>query len=214
MNNKLRVFNEIDRHKLVAVLRSSSVESAIKTAEACVKGGIKFIEITFSVPNADDVIKALVSKYRGQDVYIGAGTIIDAYTARIAIVAGACYIVGPTFNAETATLCNRYSIPYIPGCMTINEIQTAAEYGCDMVKLFPANQFSYDYIKTVNAPFPNVRFMVTGGINADNISDWIKAGAVSVGIGGNLTTVKNDNYDAITELAQKYCGIVSQCGGV
>lgn len=212
MNNKITVLQEMSRSKLAAVLRSESVEKAEKTAEACVKGGIRFIEITFSVPNADDVIKKLISVYKGQNVYIGAGTVLDVQTARAAIIAGAQFIVAPTFDAETATLCNRYSVAYIPGCMTVNEILRAIESGCDMVKLFPANQFSCDYIKSVNAPLPNVRFMVTGGINTSNIADWIKAGAACVGIGGNLTTVKNDNYEEITGLARQYCQLVAERG--
>lgn len=101
-------------------------------------------------------------------------------------------------------MCNRYGIPYIPGCMTVNEIAKALQYGVDIVKLFPASEFKPGFIKAVNAPLPQVNVMVTGGVNMDNAEEWIKAGAVAVGVGGNLTTVKDENYDAITEVAKKY----------
>ena len=130
MNNKVTVLQEMSSSKLIAVLRSDSVEKAEKTAEACVKGGIRLIEITFSVPNADDVIKNLVAAHQGQNVIVGAGTVLDVQTARAAIIAGARFVVAPNFDKDTAVLCNRYSVPYIPGCMTVNEILHAVECGC------------------------------------------------------------------------------------
>lgn len=210
MNNKVTVLQEMSSSKLIAVLRSDSVEKAEKTAEACVKGGIRLIEITFSVPNADDVIKNLVAAHQGQNVIVGAGTVLDVQTARAAIIAGARFVVAPNFDKDTAVLCNRYSVPYIPGCMTVNEILHAVECGCDIIKMFPASQFGYEFIRAVNAPLPDVRFLVTGGIGVSNLSEWIKAGAVCAGIGGNLTTVKDGNYDQVTKLAQQYCQIISE----
>lgn len=203
MNKKNDILNELCGKKIVAVLRSSNEEEAVKVAESCIKGGVDLIEITFSVPKADDVIKKIKTKL-GDKCRIGAGTVLDVSTARIAIVAGAEFIVSPTFDIEVAKLCNSYFVPYIPGCMTVNEIFEATKYGVELIKLFPACQFTPNYIKNINAPLPNVKVMVTGGIDINNISEWLSAGATAIGIGGNLTTVKNGNYDFIAEVAKQY----------
>ena len=143
-------------------------------SEACVKGGIQGIEVTFTVQSADEVIKELVSVYKtNEKVVIGAGTVLDATTARIAILAGAQFIVSPAFDEETAKLCNLYQIPYMPGCMTITEMKTALEAGVDIVKLFPGNAFGPGFIKAVKAPLPQVNIMPTGGVSLDNVEEWI-----------------------------------------
>ena len=117
---------------------------------------------------------------------IGAGTVLDAETARAAMLAGAKYIVSPAFDLETAKICNRYKVPYLPGIMTINEIITAHEAGVDFVKLFPGSAFGQGYVKAIKGPLPYANIMVTGGVNIDNIDSWIKAGVDAVGRGGEL----------------------------
>ena len=126
---------------------------------------------------AHKVIEALAEKYPNGEMLLGAGTVLDSETARIAILSGAAYIVSPSFNLETAKLCNRYRVPYIPGCMTINEVITAMEAGADIIKIFPADLFGPKIIKDIKGPLPQAKMMPTGGVDVDNVGEWIKAGA-------------------------------------
>ncbi|WP_214699733.1 MULTISPECIES: bifunctional 4-hydroxy-2-oxoglutarate aldolase/2-dehydro-3-deoxy-phosphogluconate aldolase [unclassified Exiguobacterium] len=203
---KLKVLNNIIDCGVVAVVRADSREKAIKISDACIAGGIKSIEITFTIENAETVITKLHNKYKGDDsVVIGAGSVLDATTARIAILAGAKFIVGPCFDKDTAKLCNMYQIPYMPGCMTVTEMKCALEEGVDIVKLFPGNNFGPNFIKSVKAPLPQVNIMPTGGVNLENVKEWIKSGSIAVGVGGNLVTpADTENYDLIIEYAEQY----------
>ncbi|MFP3122017.1 MULTISPECIES: bifunctional 4-hydroxy-2-oxoglutarate aldolase/2-dehydro-3-deoxy-phosphogluconate aldolase [Bacillaceae] len=210
--NKLNVLTKISQCGVVAVLRADSVEEAVRMSEACIEGGILGIEITFTIQDADAVIKQLASIYSDRgDVVIGAGTVLDAATARIAILAGAQYIVSPSFDEETAKLCNLYQIPYMPGCMTITEMKRALEFGVDIVKLFPGSAFGSDFVKAVKAPLPQVNIMPTGGVDLDNVEKWIQNGCVAVGVGGNLVApAKTGDYAQITSLARQYVEKVQQ----
>lgn len=202
---KFNVMKSITECGVVAVVRADSKEEALLISEACVKGGILGIEVTFTVQDAETVIKELTRVYAGSNVVIGAGTVLDAQTARIAILAGAQYVVSPCFDEQTAKLCNLYQIPYMPGCMTITEMKQALEYGADIVKLFPGNAYGPDFIKAVKAPLPQVNIMPTGGVSLDNVGAWIKNGCVAVGVGGNLVApAKTGNYGQITEIAGEY----------
>lgn len=202
----MNILSKLSDCGVVAVVRGDSTEEAIRISEACIKGGIKGIEVTFTVQDADTVIKELVSIYDNNDnVIIGAGTVLDAQTARIAILAGAEFIVSPSFDKETAKLCNLYKIPYMPGCMTITEMKTALEYGADIVKLFPGSAFGPDFVKAVKAPLPQVNIMPTGGVNLENIKEWIQNGCTAVGVGGNLIApAKTGDFEQITVLARQY----------
>ena len=210
--NKLNVLTKISQCGVVAVLRADSVEEAVRMSEACIEGGILGIEITFTIQDADVVIKQLASIYSDRgDVVIGAGTVLDAATARIAILAGAQYIVSPSFDEETAKLCNLYQVPYMPGCMTITEMKRALEFGVDIVKLFPGSAFGSDFVKAVKAPLPQVNIMPTGGVDLDNVEKWIQNGCVAVGVGGNLVApAKTGDYAQITSLARQYVEKVQQ----
>jgi len=202
----MNILSKLSDCGVVAVVRGDSTEEVIRISEACIKGGIKGIEVTFTVQDADTVIKELVSIYDNNDnVIIGAGTVLDAQTARIAILAGAEFIVSPSFDKETAKLCNLYKIPYMPGCMTITEMKTALEYGADIVKLFPGSAFGPDFVKAVKAPLPQVNIMPTGGVNLENIKEWIQNGCTAVGVGGNLIApAKTGDFEQITLLARQY----------
>ena len=190
---------------LVAVVRAENADEAIKTSDACLDGGCPSIELTFTVPGAHKVIEALAEKYPNGEMLLGAGTVLDSETARIAILSGAAYIVSPSFNLETAKLCNRYRVPYVPGCMTINEVITAMEAGADIIKIFPADLFGPKIIKDIKGPLPQAKMMPTGGVDVDNVGEWIKAGAVAVGAGSSLTKgAKTGDYKAITETAKKF----------
>ena len=185
---------------VIAVLRSESVKQALRVADACQKGGVNFIEITFSIPDAAAAINAL----KDTGAIVGAGTVITDEQAKRAIDAGAKYLVAPSFNARVLECTKSAGIPYIPGCMTVNEMQNAYEAGCKVVKLFPASEFSPSFVKAVHAPLPHLNIMPTGGINLKNTSEWIANGAFAVGVGGNLAKVVDDNYAAITDAAKQY----------
>jgi 2-dehydro-3-deoxyphosphogluconate aldolase/(4S)-4-hydroxy-2-oxoglutarate aldolase len=203
---KLEVLTKISDCGVVAVVRADTTEEAVRISEACVKGGILGIEVTFTIDNAEAVIKELAAFYANNaNVVLGAGTVLDAVTARIAILAGAQFIVSPCFDAETAKLCNLYQVPYMPGCMTITEMKQALEHGADIIKLFPGNAFGPESIKAVKAPLPQVNIMPTGGVSLENIGQWIQNGCVAVGVGGNLVApAKTGNYEQITEMAGQY----------
>ncbi|PAF17313.1 bifunctional 4-hydroxy-2-oxoglutarate aldolase/2-dehydro-3-deoxy-phosphogluconate aldolase [Terribacillus saccharophilus] len=203
---KAEVLSKLTDQAIVAVVRADSPEQAIRISDACIEGGLTGIEVTFTVKDADQVIKQLSAQYvENPDVVVGAGTVLDSTTARLAILAGASFIVSPTFDAETAKLCNLYQVPYLPGCMTIGEIKRAMEAGADIVKLFPGSVFGPSFIKAVKAPLPQANIMPTGGVDLENVGDWLKNGAVAVGVGGNLVApASTGDYDKITSIAQQY----------
>lgn len=208
---KEQIITKIKEEALVAVVRAESTEEAKKITEACIAGGCASVEITFTVPGAHEIIRELSSTYRPEEILIGAGTVLDPETARIAILNGAQYIVSSSFNAETAKLCNRYRIPYMPGCMSLKEITEAMEYGVDIVKVFPGNVLKTDFVKAVKGPMPQVEMMPSGGVEVDNVADWIKAGCVAVGAGGSLTKgAKTGNYQQITDTAKQFCANIQR----
>lgn len=210
---KFDILNKLTEAGVVAVIRAENEEQAILISKACLAGGVKGIELTFTVPGADQVIRTLSEQF-GREMLIGAGTVLDSETARIAILAGANYIISPAFNAETAKLCNRYQIPYMPGCMTITEMITAMEAGCDVIKLFPGSAFGPDFVKGVKGPLPQVNIMPTGGVNIDNADQWIKAGCIAVGAGSDLTgPAKTGDYEGVTQLAKQFVAKVKAARG-
>ena len=196
---KMERLTRIEHAGVVAVVREDSQKRAIEAARAVIK-------VTFSVPQADQVIAQLKEEYQNDSsVVIGAGTVLDAVTARLAILAGAEFIVSPCFDQATAEMCNFYQVPYMPGCMTITEMQQAMKSGADIVKLFPANNFTPQMIKAAKAPLPHVNIMPTGGVNLENIAAWKQAGAIVVGVGGNLFKgVKDENYELVSQTAKQY----------
>lgn len=192
---------KLTESKVVAVIRGENAEEAIQLSKAAVEGGIQAIEITYTTPNATDVFHTLEQS----NALLGAGSVLDPETARHALLVGAQFIVSPHFNKEIAILCNRYSVPYLPGCMTINEMVKALESGCDVLKLFPANNFEPSFIRSINGPLPNIQIMPTGGIHLGNMKEWIQAGAVAVGIGSDLNKAyRNGGYEAVVTLSQTY----------
>jgi 2-dehydro-3-deoxyphosphogluconate aldolase/(4S)-4-hydroxy-2-oxoglutarate aldolase len=136
---------------------------------------------------------------------LGAGTVLDPETARIAILAGAKFVVSPAVNPNTARLCNRYQIPYMPGAATICEVIEAMECGADIVKVFPGEILGPAFVKAVKGPLPQANLMPTGGVSLENVALWINAGAVAIGVGGNLTAgAKTGDFDSITRLARQF----------
>ncbi|EHO80381.1 MULTISPECIES: bifunctional 2-keto-4-hydroxyglutarate aldolase/2-keto-3-deoxy-6-phosphogluconate aldolase [Fusobacterium] len=196
MLKKSKILKKITDIGIVAVVRSETIEEGIRISKACVEGGIPAIEVTYTVPGATEVIKALKEQFTSDELVIGAGTVLDAATARIAILAGSEFIVSPAFDEETAKLCNLYQVPYMPGCMTITEITKAMQYGADIVKLFPGSAFGPSFVKAVKAPLPQANIMPTGGVSLENIDEWFKNGVVAVGAGGKLASGSSEDIIA------------------
>lgn len=211
MARKEQIITSIKEAGLVAVVRAENSEQAFKIANACIEGKVAAIEITFTVPGAQDVIKDLAKKYSGGEIIIGAGTVLDAETARTAILAGAQYVVSPCLNVETVKLCNRYQVACMPGAMTIKEVVECMEAGADIVKIFPGELFGPAIIKAIKGPVPQAQMMPTGGVSLDNVVDWIRAGAVAVGVGGSLTAgAKKGDYASITSTARQFLGKIRE----
>lgn len=203
---KFNLIKKIQNAGVVAVVRGRSEENSYQVAKACIKGNVNAIELAFTSPNADETIKRLSEEYQGDDnVIIGAGTVLDPATARLAIIAGARFVVSPSFSKETAKLCNLYQIPYIPGCFSPTEIQTALIFGADVIKVFPGSVAGKTVINEIHGPFPNVNIMPTGGVSLENMTEWLEKGAFVVGVGGSLVGPgEKDDYQAVTENAKKF----------
>lgn len=209
---KLRVTQQIMEQGVVAVLRGDSPEEVVEMAEQAIAGGIKVIEVTMTVPFALRAIEKLSALYSSTSTdpskfaIIGVGTVLDPETARAAVLSGSEFVVGPCLHEGTVALCNRYRVPVMPGVMTIREIQEALELGADIVKLFPGNLYSPSMIKAIKGPLPQANVMPTGGVTLDNLGEWIKAGAVAVGIGSDLTAdaVRTRDYGLIAKKAAQY----------
>lgn len=205
MLTKWNTLNKILDSGIVAVVRAEDCEKAERAADACLEADIHVIEIAFTVPFAHEVINSLARKYPSDILTIGAGTVLDPETARIAILSGAQYIVTPSVNSETIKLCNRYQVPTMAGAMTIREIIEALEAGSEIVKLFPGETVGPSFIKAARGPLPYASLMPTGGVSLDNVIEWFKAGAVAVGVGGSLTAgVRTGDYKSVTEIGKKY----------
>ena len=185
MRTKEEVLLSIKEGGMVAVVRGETSEKAMEIVEKCIEGGIRAIELTFTVPYAHRVIEDISRKY-GDEIILGAGTVLDSETARIAILSGAEFIVSPHFNPEVTKVCNRYRKASMAGILTITEAVSAMEAGVDVLKLFPGDLFGPAFIKDIRGPLPYVQIMPTGGVSAENAGEWIKAGAGAVGAGSSL----------------------------
>lgn len=202
---KEKVITKIIEGGLVAVVRAQTKEEAKKVTEACIAGGVVAIEITFTVPGANEIISELAKIYSPEEILLGAGTVLDPETARIAILSGAQYVVSPCLNVDTVKLCNRYRVPIMPGAMTIRDVVEGMEAGADIIKVFPGELFGPGFIKAIKGPLPQARLMPTGGVGVDNVGEWIKAGCVAVGVGSNLTGgAKTGDYTSITTKAKEF----------
>ena len=197
---------------IVAVVRSHDSQQLVEVCRALAEGGITTVEITMTVPDALDVVRA-VRRALGDRVLLGAGTILDSETARAALLAGAEYLVAPTVNLEVIRLCQRYDKLVMPGAFTPTEILSAWEAGADIVKVFPADVLGPPFFKAVRAPLPQVRLMPTGGVDLNTAASFLEAGACCLGIGSQLIepkAVAERNFDRIRDLAGKYVAIVKE----
>jgi 2-dehydro-3-deoxyphosphogluconate aldolase / (4S)-4-hydroxy-2-oxoglutarate aldolase len=205
MGPHITILNRLLSSKVVAIVRLDSADEILNVAKALKAGGIDVIEFTMTTPGALEMVAEASSQF-GDEVLLGAGTVLDAESARAAILAGAQFIVAPSLNLRTIELCRRYGKPVIPGAYTPTEILTAWEAGADLVKVFPANTLGPEYIRAVLAPLPQLRLVPTGGVSADNAAGYIKAGAAALGVGGKLVdknAVKRGDWEALTAEAQR-----------
>lgn len=203
--DKIDVIQKIKEEKIIAVIRSESQEEIEKIIDAIVEGGIYLIEITMTVPNAVDIIKGLVNKYKNTPVVIGAGTVLDSETGKMVIDAGVEFIVSPIFNKDLMKLCNRYRKLMIPGIATPTEANIAMENGADIVKLFPRNAYEAEIIKVFKGPFPYIQIIPTGNISLEDSNKWIKSGAIAIGVGGEIVNpAKLGEFGKTTEIARLF----------
>jgi 2-dehydro-3-deoxyphosphogluconate aldolase/(4S)-4-hydroxy-2-oxoglutarate aldolase len=197
---------------IVAVVRSQDSQQLVEVVRALADGGVTVVEITMSVPGALDVVKAVRSAL-GERVLLGAGTILDPETCRMAILAGAEYIVAPTVNLDVIRLCQRYDKLVMPGAFTPTEIMTAWEAGADIVKVFPADAVGPVFFKAIKGPLPQVRVMPTGGVDLTTAAAFLNAGACCLGVGSQLVepaAVAARNFTRIRELAEQYVAVVKE----
>ena len=216
MAMKQEVLTALRASGVVAVIRTENPRDLVAVAEALGKGGVRFVEITMTVPGALEIIRDAVAQLRDARLYIGAGTVLDATTARAAIIAGAHFVVGPGFDPETVKLCATYGVVVMPGAFTPHEILAAWRGGADVVKVFPADLGGSDYIKTVKEPLPQVELLPTKGIDLTNAGAYLKAGAIAVGVGGALVSkalIAARDYARITANAEKFSAIVREARG-
>ena len=211
MPRKLDTLNRIYDEAIVAIIRADSSDGLLQAAQALQAGGLGVIEVTMTTPGALRLIEE-ASAHFGDAVLFGAGSVLDSETARLAILAGARFLVTPTLDIPTIRMANRYSTPVMMGCYTPSEIKTAWEQGADLIKLFPATQGGIDYLKAVRAPLPQVEFVPTGGIDADNAADFLRAGAFALGIGSSLISealLKRGDYDEIARRASAFREVIT-----
>jgi 2-dehydro-3-deoxyphosphogluconate aldolase/(4S)-4-hydroxy-2-oxoglutarate aldolase len=191
---------------VVAIMRARSADQLLVAAEAVLAGGVKAIEVTMTTPGALDVIRQAVNKF-GDSVLFGVGSVLDPETARSAMLAGAQFVVCPTLIIKTIEICNRYSVPVMPGAYTPTELLTAWEAGASIVKVFPASAGGPAYIKAIKAPLPHIRLAAVGGVDLNNTADFIRAGVDIVGVGGELVSQKlldAKDFNSITERARRF----------
>jgi 2-dehydro-3-deoxyphosphogluconate aldolase/(4S)-4-hydroxy-2-oxoglutarate aldolase len=208
---KNKVMERIRQVGVLPVLRASSPDLAMRLADAIAEGGISALEVTMTVPQAIGVIRKLVEQR--PDLLIGAGTVLDPETARICILEGAEFIVSPTLNEDTVTLCRRYSVAILSGALTPTEVLRAWEAGSDVVKVFPASAMGgAKYLKSLKAPLPHIELIPTGGVSVATAKEFLDAGAFALGVGADLVDEKaiaEGRASSVTEVARQYAAIVA-----
>ena len=211
MQSKQEVLKSLKEIGVVAVIRADNPDDLIDVGRALDAGGVKHIEITMTVPGALGVIEKAVSTLKDLNVCIGAGTILDGETARLAILAGAGYIVSPVFRPTVVAVCRRYSVAVMPGAMTPSEALNAWEAGADVVKIFPAGVGGPQFFKDLKGPLPQIEIMPTGAVNFQTAPQFIKAGACAIGVGGELAgkpLIAARDYATITRNAGDFVALV------
>jgi len=211
--DKTEVIQTIIDVGIIPVVRAESADEAMLAIDAIREGGISLLEITMTVPGAIGVIEKVSSRY-GSEALVGAGTVLDAETARACILAGARFVVSPSLDLDTIAICRRYGVAIMPGALTPTEVVRAWTAGADFVKVFPAGAMGgASYIKALKAPFPHIALVPTGGVSLKTAADFIKAGASALGVGADLADVKairDGQQNLITERARQFVQIVRE----
>lgn len=209
--NKSEVLKRITEIGIVPVVRAASADEAMRAIDALQEGGISVLEITMTVPGAVAVIEELAKRF-GNDVTVGAGTVLEAETARACMLAGAQFIVSPSLNLKTIEICQRYSIAVLPGALTPTEVVTAWQAGADAVKIFPCGAVGGPkYLKALKAPLPQVELIPTGGVTLQTAGEFIRAGAWALGVGADLVStqaIRDGQPEKVTEAARAYVAAV------
>jgi 2-dehydro-3-deoxyphosphogluconate aldolase/(4S)-4-hydroxy-2-oxoglutarate aldolase len=210
---KTDVIQQIRDTGIIPVVRATSADEAMRAIDAIREGGVSVLEITMTVPGAVGVIEQVSARY-GKDALVGAGTVLDAETARACILSGAQFVVSPALNLETIACCRRYGVAIMPGALTPTEVVQAWTAGADFVKVFPAGAMGgASYIKALKAPLPQIELVPTGGVSLKTAADFIKAGSSALGVGADLVDIKaiRDGQAAvITERARQFVEIVRE----
>ncbi|WP_411842879.1 bifunctional 2-keto-4-hydroxyglutarate aldolase/2-keto-3-deoxy-6-phosphogluconate aldolase [Salinicoccus sp. HZC-1] len=193
---KFNTLNKIRENYLIAVVRGKGFDDTVKMIESIVEGGIRNIEITYTTPKASELIEHFSDR---ADICVGAGTVMSSETADEAIRRGAEYIVSPHFDASVSELCNLNQVPYLPGCATATEIVTALKSGVDVIKVFPGGVLGASFIKDIKGPIPHANLMPSGGVNKDNMGEWIRNGAFAIGIGSALAKGYNGSNPEVVK---------------
>lgn len=215
MQTKTDILKQIKTTGVVAILRADQPGDLIDVARALIDGGVNCVEITLTVPGALEVI-AKAQAVLGESVALGAGTVLDAETARAAILAGARYIVTPALRPAVIEICRRYGVACFPGALTPTEVLSAWELGADVVKVFPAGVGGPQYFKDLKGPFPQIELMPTGSVNLRTGPEFIKAGACALGVGGELAgraMIAGRQFVQITQNARAFIEVVRQARG-
>jgi len=204
--SRLEALHQILDRRIVAIIRAPDGEQLLDVSRALVSGGVDVVEVTFTVPGVLKVLEQIKAAL-GDQILLGAGTVLDTETARAAILAGAEYIVTPTVNVDVIKMCRRYGVPCLAGAFTPTEVLTAWEAGAEIIKIFPGELGGPNYLKALKGPLPQIRMMPTGGVNLDSLSDFMKAGACAVGLGSSLvekTALATRDLHRIQSLAATY----------
>lgn len=208
--NKTEIIKRLLNPPVVAIIRADSSDQLLGAAEALVAGGISAMEVTMTTPNALEVIKT-VSQALGDQILMGVGTVLDTETCRMALLAGAKFVVTPVMKPEIIQMCNRYSVPIACGAYTPTEALTAHEAGADFIKIFPADGLGPGYMKAILAPLPMLRIIPTGGVDATTARSFLDAGCVGVAAGSSLVSkeiLKNHDWPTLTERAKAFVAAV------
>ena len=210
---KQDVLRRIAEVGLVPVVRAESADEASRVVDAIREGGVSIFEITMTVPGAIGVMEQVARRF-GSEVVVGAGTVLDAETARACILSGARFIVGPALDRGTIEMCRRYSVPVMPGALTPTEVVAAWSAGADVVKVFPCGALGgASYIKSLKAPLPHIDLIPTGGVSVKTAADFIRAGSLALGVGADLVdtkAVREGQAALVTEKAREYLRIVRE----
>ncbi|MBN1978673.1 MAG: bifunctional 4-hydroxy-2-oxoglutarate aldolase/2-dehydro-3-deoxy-phosphogluconate aldolase [Anaerolineae bacterium] len=196
----------IQQTGVIAIMRADSPDQLLRAADAIREGGVCVIEVTMTTPGALSIVEQAVSRY-GQDVLFGVGSVLDGESARAAMLAGAQFVVSPSFKPSLVEICRRYSIPVMPGAYTPTEVLTAWESGADLVKVFPASFGGPALVKALKAPLPQVELVPVGGVDLETTADFVRAGAAAVGVGSALINQKlleAGDWAALTERARRF----------